>query len=399
MKILYHHRTQGHGAEGVHITGIVTALRRSGHEVTLLNPPGVDPESTAGSYLYGQRAGLVSRLWRWISKWLPQILFELLELSYNVSHASRLRAALRAERYDLIFERYAFFLSTTARMAARRGIALMLEVNEVAGIPRARPLVLRRLAQRMEARTLQRASGVVVVSGFLRDWLHARGVARHKILVLPNAVDQTLFGQSHDSNSVREELSLGPSLVLGFIGWIDPWDNLERLLAVFGDLCQHHRHLKLLLIGDVVGKGVGRDVVPKLIAKLGLEGQVVSLPRVPRAEIPRHIAAMDICVIPDSNDFGSPVVLFEYMAMGRTVVAVDVEPVTDVLVDGENGLLFSKDDPASLTKVLRKAIEDEALRRRLGENARHQVESRHTWDANVEQILTAVGDIGDRGLR
>ena len=49
MNILYHHRTQGRGAEGVHIMSIVNALESLGHDVTLLSPPGIDPRSTAGN--------------------------------------------------------------------------------------------------------------------------------------------------------------------------------------------------------------------------------------------------------------------------------------------------------------------------------------------------------------
>ena len=43
LKILYHHRTQGRGAEGHHIASIVRELEAMGHEVTVLSPRGVDP--------------------------------------------------------------------------------------------------------------------------------------------------------------------------------------------------------------------------------------------------------------------------------------------------------------------------------------------------------------------
>ena len=44
MRILYHHRTRGRHVEGVHIRGIVHALRSLGHEVSVLSFPGADPE-------------------------------------------------------------------------------------------------------------------------------------------------------------------------------------------------------------------------------------------------------------------------------------------------------------------------------------------------------------------
>ena len=49
LNILYHHRTQGRGAEGVHITSIVKALNELGHNVKVLSPAGVDPMKSAGN--------------------------------------------------------------------------------------------------------------------------------------------------------------------------------------------------------------------------------------------------------------------------------------------------------------------------------------------------------------
>src|SRR5687767_5039781 len=131
MKILYHHRTQGHGAEGVHITGIVRGFQRLGHEVELLWPPGVDPFQTAGRYLYGERRSLVARFWKAVSRHFPQILFELMEVGYDFFHRRRLMKKLDEEKVDFIYERNAFFLGSTASVARRRGIPLVLEVNEV----------------------------------------------------------------------------------------------------------------------------------------------------------------------------------------------------------------------------------------------------------------------------
>jgi len=138
VTVLYHHRTQGRGAEGVHIAGIVQALRAAGHNVLLLSPPGVDPLATQGTYLYGSRSGIAGRLWRYISKTAPQIAFELVELAYNFYLLPRLLRLLRSAAVDVVYERYAFFLWATAWLCRRRGIPLILEVNEVVGLKRAR---------------------------------------------------------------------------------------------------------------------------------------------------------------------------------------------------------------------------------------------------------------------
>jgi putative intracellular protease/amidase len=58
MDILYHHRTQGTGAEGVHIAYIIKGFRDLGFDVHVVSPNGADPVKTAGSNPYTKKAGL-----------------------------------------------------------------------------------------------------------------------------------------------------------------------------------------------------------------------------------------------------------------------------------------------------------------------------------------------------
>src|SRR5512147_1954862 len=110
MEILYHHRTQGRGAEGVHIMAIVKGFERLVHAVTLLSPPGVNPRQEAGQYLYTRSSGIIKTLWRLFSRYAPQAFFELGELLYNLGAFVRLWKAGRGRSIGLMYERYAFFL-------------------------------------------------------------------------------------------------------------------------------------------------------------------------------------------------------------------------------------------------------------------------------------------------
>jgi glycosyltransferase involved in cell wall biosynthesis len=104
------------------------------------------------------------------------------------------------------------------------------------------------------------------------------------------------------------------------------------------------------------------------------------------AAVPQHIAAFDVCILPDSNEFGSPIVLFEFMALGKPVIAPDLMPIRDVLVNDVNGFIVPRGDVAATTRVVERLIVDLALRARVGEAARRQVSERHTWDATGELV-------------
>src|SRR6187455_2179731 len=98
MRILYHHRTQGRGAEGNHIVSIVTALRELGHDVDVLSPPGIDPFDTSATLPVDTKQAKTrgwSSLWKLLCGRVPTWAFEIAEIFYNIPAWFRLRACLR----------------------------------------------------------------------------------------------------------------------------------------------------------------------------------------------------------------------------------------------------------------------------------------------------------------
>jgi glycosyltransferase involved in cell wall biosynthesis len=99
---------------------------------------------------------------------------------------------------------------------------------------------------------------------------------------------------------------------------------------------------------------------------------------------------MDACVIPHSNDYRSPIKLFEYMAQERPVLAPRTEPIEAVVEDGKEALLFTPLDSDSFRSSLSKLLDDKELRKSLGRNARRLIEERHTWRHNARQVLESI---------
>jgi glycosyltransferase involved in cell wall biosynthesis len=385
MNILYHFRTQGTGAEGVHIAGIAVAFERLGHRVIFSSPTGIDPRQTAGANPFAakSRGGLLSRL----AAHAPGLVFELIEVAYNVFAYLRNRDALTREKCGLIYERHAFFLCSTALLARRRGIPLVIEVNELAGDERvrAKPWLapLARLADRF---TFRRASLIVVVSPHLQRRIAAIGIAREKILVLPNAVDGKSLDAEADGTPIRARHGCSDAVIIGFAGWFVAWHRLETLIAQFASLAAGHPAVRLMLVGDGALRG---DLAAQADA-LAIRERVIFTGAVPHAEIPAHIDAMDICVVPHSNEYRSPIKLFEYMARGRAVVAPRTEPIAQVITDGVDGLLFDPENPQSLREALARLISAPGLRAKLGEAARARIREHHTWDRNAARVLDAI---------
>ncbi|HEY2434198.1 MAG TPA: glycosyltransferase family 4 protein [Vicinamibacterales bacterium] len=393
MQFIYHHRTAGRGGEGVHITSVVRALLRGGHAVTLVSPPGVDPLAPAADVPLDKdmkgiaRPSGISRLWKWLSCSCPQFVFELAEIAYNAYALVTLPRRLRGREPRVYYERYAFFMSAGVWVAKWYGRPVILEVNEVTGIQRARAQKLLRLSRWFERQTFSRADEIITVSSFLQREVLQRGGRPGHVHVVPNAIDPARF-QHADGRAVRARLGLGDATVVGFAGWFDRWDRLDRLVAALGTLRQTHGDVRLLLVGD----GPVAHELREAIARAGLEPFTTLTGPVPRAEVPSYLDAMDICVLPDSNEFGSPIVLFEFMALGKAIIGPDVAPVRDVIRPGENGWIVNQRNGGDLTAAIGELVADPALRTRMGLAARRQALADHTWDAvaiRVESLAAA----------
>jgi glycosyltransferase involved in cell wall biosynthesis len=256
-------------------------------------------------------------------------------------------------------------------------------VNELAGFKRARGLIMERLARRIDAWVFSRADHILCVSRVLADEVQQRGANPERVHVLPNAIDPKRFLSSGAGQSLRARLGLEGSIVIGHVGLFYRWDRLDALIEVGKSIRTQHPEIKVLLVGD----GPEMENLKQTACRLGMENAVILPGPVPRDEVPAYIDAMDICVLPDSNAFGSPIALFEFMAMGKPCVVPDLGPMRDVIEDNLTGIMFPHADYGALEKALLRFVEDSALRIQVGSRSRQTVLRRHTWAANARFIV------------
>ena len=390
MRVLYHHRTRGRNVEGVHIRGIVGALREMGHDVRVMSFPGADPETepeatpaaNGAESRKGWLATLVTRL--------PGVGFELAEIAYNLATWWRMRRVLREFKPDFIYERYSLFLFVTVAMARRRGIPIILEMNDSAVVERVRPLHLKALARRIERWCLTRATGIVFISTRFRDTLAAHYGALPPTVVSPNAVDARFDPRAWDREALRRRHGFDGQVVCGHIGAFAYWHGLPAFVNAILDRLADVPALTLLLVGD----GADLPAVRREVEARGL-GDRVRLPgRVPHRSIPEWISCMDYAFLPDSNEYGSPMKLFELMAMGVAVVAPDYDPVAEVIDDGVSGWLFPRRDLHACADRVLALAGNPGERERVGAAARTYIERERRWRNNAEQLLSLLPRAG-----
>ncbi len=401
MRILYTHRTQGVGAEGVHIMGMVEAFRDAGHEVTLDGLPGCDPferDKAIGDVndeRGAQRSAWRNAGYRLIADHAPQIVFGMAELLYNLPLAWRLWRRIRRHRPDLMYERYAVGNFAPALVCRLMRIPLVVEVNDSVVIDRSRPLSFASLKRAIERRVLRSAALVVTVSQrFKAQILEAFPDLGTKILVCPNAVSERRFRLSNmpPDDALRSRLGLaGRKVVLGSAGQFVRWHGLAEFVGAMSGVARE-LDAAFLFIGD----GPVRPEVMAAARAAGIEERVIFTGMIPHAMVPSHLALLDLAVIPFSNIHGSPMKLMEFMAMALPVIAPDLPPIREVIDDRRTGRIFRNGDMDDMRKVLLEMLADAEACRGMGQHARTHVLSNLTWAAHARHCLDALSSRRDQ---
>ena len=298
---------------------------------------------------------------------------------------------------DFIYQRYARFSWAGVGAALRTKRPLLLEYNgsEVWVGKHWDRVGSLHLLERYERLNLDAAARIFVVSDVERRNLEERGVRAEKIVVNPNGVDVEVFRPGVGGEEIRRELGIGIEVVVGFVGTFGPWHGVEKLAAAI-KLMPPDLPVRFLLVGS----GSLHAEVEKQLEREVNEHRVIFTGAVRHDRVPKLLDACDLLVAPHvpladgSEFFGSPTKIFEYMAMGKGIVASRLGQIGEVLVDRETALLVEPGNVEELTAAIVELIRSETLRVSLGEKARKVAELEHTWVHNARRVLEAYRSLG-----
>jgi teichuronic acid biosynthesis glycosyltransferase TuaC len=185
-----------------------------------------------------------------------------------------------------------------------------------------------------------------------------------------------------DQKEARKSLQLPENRkILLFVGNLYPVKGVPFLLQAFAKIAAKDSNLHLYLIGD----GPLRPTLNRLVKELGITEQVSFMGRRPYDEIPLWINSADLLALSSLSE-GLPSILLESMGCAKPMVATNVGGISEVLQDGQTGLLVESRHVEQLTGALQRLLIDEPdLLLEMGKKA-YQASQKLTWFQHASRI-------------
>jgi glycosyltransferase involved in cell wall biosynthesis len=325
----------------------------------------------------------------------PYFFWEAAMISYNFSFARGVQRDLGSATPAAFYQRHCRFAIAGALLATRLKVPLILEYNGPEGwiSDHWDPTPFRRLITLCEELTLRCAARVIVVSEVLREELAGRGISADRIRVNPNAVDPDHFYPGRAREAGRKNLNVAlDEVLIGFAGSFSLWHGIEILERAIVRLLSDPSTSRLRFV--LMGNGLLHGEMRSALAAYEKTGRVIFTGSLPSEKVVEYLDASDILVSPHipmpdgSRFFGSPTKLFEYMAMGKGIVASRLEQLAEVLEHDRTAWLVTPGDVEELTGAIKRLALDPAKRESLGIAARCAAVERHSWARNVSWALT-----------
>lgn len=178
----------------------------------------------------------------------------------------------------------------------------------------------------------------------------------------------------------------GRRLKILFVGRLEPRKGPDQLLKALSRIRHLGKKFEVCLVGKAIDEsGDYFNELQSLQKRLCKDISIHCTGYLSDDELQAQYASADIFIAPSRYEsFG--LILLEAMRHGVPVVACDIGGMRELIANGETGYLFNVDDIDALAEVLRRLIEDQGLRQRIGEAGRRNFESHYTSSAMAASL-------------
>ncbi len=345
-----------------HISALERHFTRMGHEVKV-----IAPASRAVS-TFGDRFIPIGK-----PRPIPAS-GSIIRITISLRLASTIKAVLSQENFDIIHLHeplMPMLCSAVLRFSNAPNIGTFHACDGRPGYSFGRPITTIMINRR-----LHKLDGRIAVSKPAMDYASKYISGYYNII--PNGIDLEHF--SPDVAPI-EEFCDGKQNIL-FVGRLERRKGLKYLIKAYQRVKQEIPNSRLIVVGPGTRP---RKKYEKWALRNALE-DIVFVGYASYAELPRYYKTADVFCAPATSRESFGIVLLEAMAVGKPIVATNIDGYASVVTHGEDGLLVPPKDSRALARALVSVMSNETLRQQMGARGRLKA-GEYSWEHVAQRVF------------
>ena len=345
-----------------HISSLEYYLTRMGHEVKIIAP------ASKAVITFGDRFIPIGR-----PRAIPTS-GSIARVTISTRLSPSIKSVLAKENFDIIHlhEPLMPMLCTSVlRLAPTKTVGTFHAFAGSPGYNFAKPLVFRWLK-----RWFRKLDGKIAVSKPAMEYVNKHLPGHYEII--PNGIDLEHF--SPDVSPI-DEFCDGKLNIL-FVGRLEKRKGANYLLKAYKQIKEKIPDSRLLIVGP--GTRL-RHKYERQVKRNGLK-DVVFTGHVSYEDLPRYYKTADIFCAPATGSESFGIILLEAMAIGKPIVASNIDGYASLVTHGVEGLLVPPRKEKKLTQALISLLSDKSLRQQMGDKGKIKAKD-YDWKNLAQRIL------------
>ncbi|HRN96802.1 MAG TPA: glycosyltransferase [Candidatus Levybacteria bacterium] len=242
-------------------------------------------------------------------------------------------------------------------------------------------LIRPRMVEKFTQLFANSCNAIISPSNMSKKELESYGVSK-PITVIHHGLDLSNY-QKGDTQFLRKKLKIANNhKILLYVGRLGKEKSVDLLLHAFKKVQQQSPHVSLVVIGD----GPQKQDLQHLAKTLGIAQNTYFIGEIEYSKIPSVFHSADIFVFASKTETLGKVIL-EAMAAGLPTVTLNIAPFKELLTNNKEGILVSS-NPTAFAKGITTLVQDDVLRKSMGENARRKADQ-----FSIEHAVKKIEDI------
>jgi len=233
-------------------------------------------------------------------------------------------------------------------------------------------------------KVLSRARVIITPSNYYVEESRFLKKYKEKLFEIPNGIDLEAFNIPYSKDECRKILGLDNKKIVLYLSALYPLKGPQILLEAIPKIVKEHKDVAFIFVG-----GGDLNKYKEKAGKMGVQKYVRFTGYIEEKLKPLYYKVAEIFVLPSIETFEVfPLVLLEASASGLPMVVSDLRTFKCMVEDGYNGIITKRDDVRSLADAIIYLLENEYVRKKMGENARKKVEN-YSWEkiAGMTEIV------------